>query len=158
MKPAYTLIELMVIVALSAILVGFGLTSYRKAQNRQIGQVAAEQIISILQENQKIANVGKRDDTKCLGPYLGQEITLTTSSNLLRVQGLCQDEDDDETIITIPDITFATTATIIFKPLSGGVDLGGADLLDINFTSSSGLVHQLRVSNPGTIEYLGISP
>ncbi|KKU46431.1 MAG: hypothetical protein UX64_C0007G0001, partial [Microgenomates group bacterium GW2011_GWC2_46_7] len=53
MKPAYTLIELMVVVALSAILVGFGLTSYRKAQNRQIGQAAAEQIISILQENQK---------------------------------------------------------------------------------------------------------
>ncbi len=158
MKPAYTLIELMVVVALSAILVGFGLTSYRKAQNRQIGQAAAEQIISILQENQKIANVGKRDETKCLGPYLGQQITFTTSSNLLRVQGLCQAGDDDELTLTIPGITFTTTATLIFKPLSGGVDLGGADLLNINFTSSSGLVHQLRVSNPGTIEYQGIQP
>ncbi|MFH1244696.1 MAG: prepilin-type N-terminal cleavage/methylation domain-containing protein [bacterium] len=158
MKPAYTLIELMVVISLTAILVGFGLTSYRKAQTRQIGQAATEQIMSILQENQKIANVGKRDDTKCLGPYLGQKITITTASNLLIIQGLCQNNNDDETTIAIPGITFTTSSTLIFKPLSGGVDLGGENLLNLDFVSSSSLAHRLQIKTPGTIEYLGIQP
>ena len=55
----YTLIELMIVISIVSILISFGVSSYTKAQNRQIGQSAGEQIMSILQENQTIALVGK---------------------------------------------------------------------------------------------------
>lgn len=155
MKLGYTLIELMVVISLTSILVGFGLTSYRKAHNRGIGQAAAEQIMSLLYESQKTANVGKRDHIKCLGPYLGMQIILTPP-NLVITRGLCRDNDDDSVSIQIPGIVAITSATILFKPLSGGIDLGGSDSLLIDLTSSANLTHRLKISQPGNIEYLGV--
>lgn len=156
-RPAYTLIELMLVVAMSAILVGVGISSYRRAQSRQIGHAAAEQIIALLYANQKVANVGKRDESTCLGPYLGQFVTFTANTGDITTRSLCRDNNGNAANTTIGGITFLTTSTLTFKPLSAGVDLSSNPLL-LDFTSTTNLTHRVRITPPGNIEYLGVQP
>lgn len=154
----YTLIELMLVIATVAILVSIGVSSYNKAQARQIGKNASEQIISILYENQKIANIGNKD---CVGKYLGQQITLFDSS--INSLSLCIDDNGNQnegilSSIQVSGIKFSSSqTTIIFRPLSQGVDLGdGANELLLTYTSKNLLTYQIRIMSSGTIEYLGI--
>jgi len=150
MKPAYTLIELVIIITIISILVSVGLSAYGKARDRQAGQAAGEKIISILQENQKIANVGK---VGCATKFLGQKVT-TSSTNQITTQSLCEGPDGPSLSIPIPDITFPITSTITFKPLSQGTDLTSD--LNLSYTSTAGNTYLITITRSGTIEYKGV--
>lgn len=151
----YTLIELMLVISIVSILVGFGVNSYIKAQARQIGQIASEKIISILQENQKIANIGSKD---CTGKFVGQKVTLSESA--ITTTSVCMDLTENEGVsknIPIPGVVFTSPTTVIFKPLLFGIDLGvdGEELI-IRYTSKNQLTYQIKLTTTGTIQYLGI--
>lgn len=148
----YTLIELIIVISIIAILISVGITSYSKAQNRQVGQIAGEKIMSILQETQKNANIGKID---CAGKFTGQQLTFV-SPNIIRSQSLCLGGVGTIKDTEIASITFNTTPTIIFFPLSLGVNLGGESEIIIEFTGKSQLIYGIRIDTSGTIEYLGI--
>lgn len=152
-KSAYTLIELMVVISIVAILVSFGISAYTKAQSRQIGQTASEQILSILGENQTSASIGKKD---CSGQYLGQEVVITPP-NTFTSRSLCEGNQGSPTIATIPGITIASGATLIFDSLGHGINLGvvGDELL-LNYTGPTSLSYRIRLTSTGTIEYQGI--
>jgi len=148
----YTLIELIIVISIIAILISIGITSYSKAHNRQIGQIAGEKIITVLQENQKNANIGKID---CVGEFTGQQLTFV-APNIMRSQSLCLGGVGTIKDTKIPNITFNSTPTIIFYPLSQGVNLEGLNELIIEFTSKSQLIYQIRIDTSGTIEYTRI--
>lgn len=149
----YTIVELMIVISIVSLLISFGVSSYTKAQNREIGRSAGEQIVSILQENQTIASVGKKD---CNGKFSGQQV-ITTTPNIFKIRSLCESEEGEETTINIPGIVELTATTIIFTPLSGGMTLSANPLL-LNYTSSSGLTYQVKLTSSGTIENQGIQP
>ncbi|MFH2085834.1 MAG: type II secretion system protein [bacterium] len=151
--PAYTLIELMVIIAIISFLMGFGFTAYTKSRNRQIGQAATEQILSLLRENQKNANIGDKD---CSGQYLGQQVILATP-NILSSQSLCLNDSGVETNTPIPGIIIANNSlqTIIFQPLSSGITLSSTDPFDLDFSNSNS-IYRIRIYSSGIIEYQGI--
>jgi prepilin-type N-terminal cleavage/methylation domain-containing protein len=150
----YTLVELMIVISLVGILIGFGASSYGKARERQVGQSAAEQIISIIQENQTIAQIGKKN---CTGQFIGQQLVFS-GANTLRSRSLCSSDSGPlSPTISIPGITSITSGTIIFNPLSLGVTLP-FDPYTIDFTSSSGIKYAIELSSSGTIEYKGVQP
>lgn len=151
MSKGYTLIELMIVITIVAILVGFGVSAYSKARDRQIGQSAAQQILSVLQAAQTAANVGNKD---CNDKFLGQQLTLT-SPNTLMNQSLCEGDSGAISTISISGITSLTSATILFQPLSLGITLPSNPFF-INFTSSVGINYRIQLNNSGTIEYKGI--
>jgi type II secretory pathway pseudopilin PulG len=157
-KKGYTIVELMITVTIVIVLVSFGFSAYTNAQERQAGQAAAERIMGILKENQQAAAIGKKDNTKCIDGFLGQQVTIMATSNRITTQGLCTEGNDDLIELTISGITFenGTSQVILFKPLSGGVDLGGPSELFINFTGISELSYRIRLTTAGTIEYQGI--
>lgn len=158
MKSAYTLIELMIVVTIISILVGFGISAYTKARDRQVGQIAGEQILAILNENQKIASVGKVD-SGCTGKYLYQQVILSPP-NIISSKSVCKDASGSEyPYPPILGITSLTSTTIRFNPLSLGITLP-SDALEqiISYTTPSALTYYLRVTNSGTIEYQGIQP
>lgn len=154
---AYTLIELMIVIAIVSILVGVGLSAYGRAQSRQVGQTAAEQLLSILQENQKAANVGHRNSATCLGLYLGQTVTFTANTGDVSSQGICQDGNEVAVSTTVPGITFTTNSNVTFKSGSGGIE-GSSLPLNLDFTSSGGMTYRITISQPGSIIYSGIIP
>lgn len=150
-KLGYTLIELMLVISILAILVSLGISAYVKAQARQAGRVAAEQIISLLTENQTIASVGNKD---CNFKFEGQEIVFTLP-NIITTTSTCEGGGRGVSrTTTIPNITFSTARTIIFNPLTYGIDLP-TDPLDISFTSKNGTTYVIQLTKSGAIEYLG---
>lgn len=149
----YTLIELMIIVAIIGILITLGLSAYRKAQDRQIIKNAAEKIISVLQANQTIAEVGKKD---CTGRFIGQQVVVAGSNGDMVAKSICAGGVEGAVKTeSIADVSFDSGATITFNPLSRGIDLGGPDSLTLSFTSTAGVTHHIKLSRTGTIEYLG---
>lgn len=149
----YTLLEIMLVVAITSILISFGVSAYSKAQNRQQGTSAGETIISLIQENQKQASIGKRD---CTGKFVGQQLSVSSGSNTVVSQSLCEGESGSQITTSIPGITWVTSATIIFDPLSLGVNLGGTSPLILRYTSSSGLSYAISLTSAGAMEYLGV--
>lgn len=148
----YTLVELMIVVSIVSILLSFGVSAYGKARGRQIGVAAAEQIISILQENQQIASIGKKD---CSGKFTGQQVSLELPGTI-KAQSLCEASVGTVVEVVIPDITFASTTTIVFNPLTLGIELsGGASEQTLSFTSSSQISYNIQLTRSGTIKYQG---
>lgn len=150
-KFGYTLIELMVVISIVGILVTFGVSAYGKARDKQIGQSAGEQITSILNENQKIANVGDKD---CTGKFIGQQVALSGST--VTSTSLCEGGSVVSKSTPIPEITFSGNYSIIFNPLSLGINLNAASPLSIMYMSTSGATYKILVDKSGTIEYKGI--
>ncbi len=157
MKHGYTLIELMVVVSLTAILTGFGISSYRKAQNRQLGSSAAEQILSLLSQQQKISQVGKIDSA-CTGIYQGQLVTLSLSGNTITTTQICSGNDGTPTIQEFSNITFDQSLTFTFKYGGAGIDLGGATTSNLDFSTPSGLTYRIVLTSAGSITNQGIQP
>ena len=148
----YTLIELMVVIAIVTVLVSIGISAYTKAQARQVGQIAAEQIMSVLQENQNLANIGKKD---CSGKFIGQQVTFI-SPNILKTHSVCEDSHlGADSTTTIPGLTSLTPGTIIFNSLALGATLPD-NPFNLDFTSTNGTKYAIQLTISGTIEYLGI--
>ncbi|EKD80482.1 MAG: hypothetical protein ACD_40C00076G0002 [uncultured bacterium] len=152
MKHGYTLIELIIVVSIISILVSFGISAYGKARDRQIGQAAGEKIVSILQESQTIASVGKED---CTGKYTGQQVILSTSPPTIKTRSTCTGGQGAQTTTSIDGITSLTSTTILFNPLTGGINLG-ASTLNIDFVSTSGITYRIFLTSSGTIENQGV--
>jgi prepilin-type N-terminal cleavage/methylation domain-containing protein len=150
----YTLVELIITISIIAILVVMGISAYTKARNRQIGKSAADQIVSLLIENQKQAKIGNKD---CSGEYLGQIIKYFDGGNTITSQSSCAEGVvGTSKTTTIADISFVGGETITFKPLASGIDLGaGVSSLTLKFVSNS-LTYQIQLTAPGTIVYQGI--
>lgn len=151
---AYTLVEMMIVISIVAVLLGFGLSAYGQARQRQIGQTASEQIISLLQESQTLASIGSKD---CSGKYIGQQVTLSGST--LTTQALCETSSGAQTATVISGITFDSSLTLIFNSLTRGITLeAGAPSQTITFTTTSQLTYQIFLSSTGTIQYQGLKP
>lgn len=154
---AYTLIELMLVISIVAILAGFGISAYSKAQSRQIAVAAGEAILTLLNENQKIASIGKKN---CDGKFAGQQVTFQPPNSVI-AQNLCEVGGiivtGPATNYSIPGVVFDSAPSIIFNPLSFGINLGAGVASPLTFTyhSPSNLTYSIRLQSSGTIEYLG---
>ena len=153
MKKGFSLIELMVAVTIISIMVSIGVSAYGRGKERQSGKAAGDIIMTFLSDNQKKANIGKRD---CIGKYMGQKVTFS-APNILQAQSLCSTSNQNPlpSPTVIPDITGLSNTSVTFKPLSAGIDLGASTSLDITYTSVASKVYTVRINNTGTFEYLG---
>lgn len=152
---AYTLIELMIAISIVSVLVGVGYSSYTKANNRQIGASAGEQLMGILTASQQTSSVGKKD---CDGRYLGLDIHMISGSGFVTTQAQCEGGSGSVITTTIPGISFSSSYTFTFMPLSTGISMGDNSSLTINFTNGTGTIYSLVVTNTGTFEFQGTNP
>lgn len=146
----YTLIEFLIIIAITSLLVLTGFSGYTKSQEKQLALSAKETIITVLQEAQTQASIGQND---CDGIFRGINITLNNST--ISKTPICENNNGTATQTIIPTLTFSDSYTLTFLPLGNGVDLGGVTSLDINYVVNS-INYQVNVSAPGIIMYNGI--
>ncbi len=153
MKKGFTLIELMIAITIIGVLVSMGLSAYGRGRDRQYGVIASEQIISYLQEQQSIANTGKKD---CAGKYLGQQVNISTP-NTFTSQSICEGNNGIMSSMTVPNIAINSGTTLVFNPLSKGIEIAGSiSQFTLTYLSSANLTYSITIVNSGTIEYLGL--
>lgn len=157
MKPkGFTLIELLVSITIIGILLSLGISAYAKARDRQEIRAMGETILLTLKEAQKAAIVGDKDCNKGLN-YI--QVSFTADDDFITTQTFCTQDPGTPNITQIENMTFQTSGTIKFKPLNGGMDLGGPNEIDIDFSSdNSNLKHRIKVQTPGSITYYGETP
>jgi len=138
MKSAqgFTLIELLITITITTTLATFGFNAYSSAQR-------------------KLALVGTRP-SDCLGPFQGYQLAFTADSNIITTTPLCETVDGATTTHTINNIAFSATQSFSYRPLVGGVDLGGATTLDLEYLDTNSQTHQIIIDKSGTYEYEGI--
>lgn len=150
MMGGFTLIELMIAISITSVLVTIGVSAYGKARERQIGQNALEVVLTNLNSNQSIAQIGKKD---CAGKFIGQVVEIDAPATISSYS-LC--ESGSGAVTTSPpidNIIFTSDYTITFNPLSLGINLGGGSTEQIiQFTSVSGTTYQIKLTSSGTIE------
>lgn len=153
MKHGYTLVELMIVVVIVGVLVSLGISAYGKARDRQAGQSAVEAILTLLQEVQTKASIGKID---CTEKFLGQQLTIQ-SPNIFKQQSICENDPGVETTTTISGVAGITpqTSVITFQPLSLGISLP-TNPLTLAILGDNGQTYQIELTSAGTIEYLGM--
>lgn len=150
-RLGYTLVELMIVISIVAILLTFGISAYGKARDRQLGQAASEQVLTLLQESQKKANIGDKD---CTGKYLGQQV-ITGNPNIITSQSICEGNVGVLTTTTIPNISSLVVTTITFNPLASGTTLTTAPL-NLDIVTSSGSTWRILLNTAGVIEFKGM--
>jgi|APSaa5957512576_1039674.scaffolds.fasta_scaffold23131_1 prepilin-type N-terminal cleavage/methylation domain-containing protein len=157
MKSAqgFTLIELLITITITTTLATFGFNAYSSAQRRQAIKSATTEITSILDSTHKLALVGTRP-SDCLGPFQGYQLAFTADSNIITTTPLCETVDGATTTHTINNIAFSATQSFSYRPLVGGVDLGGATTLDLEYLDTNSQTHQIIIDKSGTYEYEGI--
>jgi len=150
-KHGYTLVELLIVITLTALLITAGISAYSKAADIQASKSATETILTTLTSAQKAATSGKND---CTGAYLGEIITTTSGSSAMTITSSCQGGGGVTREVSLNTFTFATTTNITFRPLNQGVDTGLADFQYLDYTNSSE-TYRIQIDRTGAIKPQG---
>ncbi len=149
---AFTLVELLVVVSISAIFLTLGFSAYRKTQERQTLHNAAKKTETILRSIQKKAVVGDRD---CDGTFHHYDVKILANNNQITSQAICKNSNGIIKTFTIPGIIFTNGCDLIFKPLHGGFNLVNPQQtsFDIQLTlqENQNLTATIHLAQPGTI-------
>lgn len=151
----FTLIELLITITIATTLATFGFSAYSKAQRKQLIITATTNITSLLDSTRKLSLVGTRPLT-CTGAFLGYQLASTISENTLSITPLCTTTSGDTVVHTIDNITFASSESVIYRPLVGGVDLAGSTTLNLEYLDDNAATHRIVISESGNYHYEGI--
>ncbi|MEK7513537.1 MAG: prepilin-type N-terminal cleavage/methylation domain-containing protein [Patescibacteria group bacterium] len=145
MRRGFTLIELMVVVAISAVVMSGGIAAYRGfADKYQIKQAGSE-FQTNLKLFQRKAMSGEKP-TECLGGFEGIRVRRIDASNYA-FQAQCGTVDGDEQIIALPEGTIFNTANfdLFFATLNSAVT--GAQTVEITATGSVNIYEVIIEAN-----------
>jgi len=148
----YTLIELLITISITTILITFGMNAYRKSSDLQTIKSQTETIIITLTSAQKAATTGKTD---CTSRYVGEQVQVSAGSSTITTTSICSTDQGAPRIISLIDMTFTQDATLLFKPLNQGIDLGGSNTLNLDYQNSQNEVYRIEISQSGTIRSAG---
>lgn len=147
----YTLIELLIVIGITSVLITYGISAYRKSSERQQLKHETSLILSALTETQKEASTGKAD---CEGLYLGEQLTIIELSSTITIQSICELSSGTPKTITLNKSQFANSYSLIFKPLSQGIEFSTSGNLNLDYIFNT-LTYRIVITPAGSINYLG---
>lgn len=117
----YTLLEVLVVLASTAILFTAGFAGFRQYERRQQLATAIKNLKTDLVLTQQLALSGQKP-TDCTGTLQGYKIVLNTMDYTIYVS--CNDDEPVKGPISYgPNIEYSGPASILFKVLAQGTDL-----------------------------------
>jgi len=142
----FTLIELIVTITIMMLLLGSGIVSYLRFNDRQAVLAAGEELTAILRVAQTRARVGDRPDG--CDQLQAYHVRLPFESSVVSLVAECENGSFTRSQITLSANTQATQAIDIgFRVLHGGVINPGT----VTLSSPQGLEYQLSVTEGGEI-------
>lgn len=155
LSRGYTLIELLIVITLTAMLITFGVSAYRRAADIQAIKSNTESLLQALTAAQKAATTGRAD---CAGRYLGETVTTVANSTSLTTTATCDGGSGTVRTVTLSGFHFLSSQSLTFRPLSQGIDTGATDTFNLDYSNGT-TTHRIQVTRGGTIQALGrISP
>ena len=160
MRKAFTIVELLVVMALIALMAGSGAAISLSAGRKKAVDRAAEDLATAMRQARDFAQAGKKDCSVCKGydgicnnfdvvPLKGWQVVVDGSG--YTVQGMC-----GGTTFGNPKKNFlngvtatAGTGTVLFNPLSLGTNLGSD--LTITLSASGTTPKSVKVTKNGEV-------
>ena len=147
MRPGFSLIEILVTITVALVIMGGGIASFIRFNERQTLLGAAQELQTYLRSAQTKARVGDRPvDCQRLEAY---QVTMIQGSSQVEISAVC---DDGQLFLQrqedLPSAVTATNpVTVEFLVLHGGV----SQAADINLVSGSGSSYEFNVTQGGEI-------
>lgn len=143
----YTLIEVLLVVAISALMVGGGIAAFIRYNDRQAVLTTALELQTYIRSAQQKAQVGDRP-TGC-DRLLGYQLTATaTNPVVVTLTADCVTSDVVRQTITLRSgITLSQALNLRYAGLTGGFDAAQT----VTLTSTSGYSYRFSVARGGEI-------
>lgn len=153
MKRAFTIVELLVVMALVAIVSGASVSVSLQAGRRKAVDRAAEDLAQSMRQARDFAQAGKKDTTQCGSgtsaiPLEGWKVDVV--SNSYTVKGICGTDFGIRTVNFQGGVT-ATTGTALFRPISQSAVLTGTFPIWLSATGTS-YKNTVTVSSGGEVK------
>lgn len=145
MRKAFTLIELMVVMALVALMAGSGAAISLSSGRKKAVEGAAENLASAMRQARDYAQAGKKD-ASC-GTVLLDGWQVVVDSSGYTVQGKCGGTTFGNPKKNFSNGVISTSGSVFFNPLSLGAVLSG-----VPFTlSANGYTKTVTVTKNGEV-------
>ncbi|KKU02964.1 MAG: hypothetical protein UX52_C0007G0005 [Candidatus Amesbacteria bacterium GW2011_GWA1_46_35] len=147
MRRAFTIVELLVVMALVALMAGSGAAISLSAGRKKAVDRAAEDLATAMRQARDFAQAGKKD-LSCGQSLDGWQVIVETTR--YTVQGKCGSPFGVRQINFLGGVTATNgTGTILFKPLSLGTDLTSSRIITL---SVSGFTQKVSITNQGEVK------
>ncbi len=150
MKPAFTLVEILVAMTILAIIAGVGIAGFRLAAQRQSVDAAQGHLVGVLSQAQSNASAGVENSSCGATSLSGWRVTFT--ANTYTIEALC-----GATTFSSKTYTLATAITIttlpvpnpiLFKTLRSGTNIPNTTTITL---TGNGIIRNISVSNVGQV-------
>ncbi len=150
--PAFTLVELLVVISISTIFLTLGFSAYHQTQNRQTLHNAAKKTEAILRSIQKKAESGDKD---CQGFFRYYHVHISPNSNTITSQAICKESQGNVKTYTLQEVKFVNGCTLHFRTLSQGLNIITPNQSSFDLTlqleTNPNLTTNLKIAKPGLI-------
>lgn len=138
MKKAFTIVELMVVMALIALMAGSGAAISLSAGRKKAVDGAAEDLATAMRQARDYVQAGKKD-VGCAAPLDGWQVVVDSSG--YTVQGKCGGTYfGNPKKIFQNGVTTTYNGTVFFNPLSLGTNITGNLIITLRATGASNTV------------------
>ena len=149
-KTGYTLIEVLVGLAIIGLLFTIGYAGYRDFAKRQVLNNAYEELKINLTLARQLALSGEKPSA-CGGNFLGNELRISSDGTSYSIHLKCQSTATTKKTINLPSgITISGTSPIRFNLLGQGTNLTANT--DITVTQLNGGSKKITITQQGTIK------
>lgn len=152
MRSGYTLIELIVVIAIMGLLVGASIAGFNTLNQRQTVLSAGREVLSIMRTAQQRAISGQKPTSGTCDQLLGYSVKGTVNSDTYTLNTVCLNSDVPSTAIMqsykmANGVIFVSTFTTQFNVQTGGA---GGSIGDVQLKNS---VHTytINISSAGDI-------
>lgn len=156
-RSGFTLIELVVVIAIIGLLVGGSVAGYVQLNNRQVVQTSAQGLISVMRQAQQRALSGKKPTSGCT-TLTGYRVA--GSGNSYTLDAVCS----NATITigsykTSPNVIIGSAINVLFPVLTGGASgtIGNISVCTANNNvCAANYVNIINVNAGGDVSDLGL--
>lgn len=147
MKKAFTIVELLVVMALVALMAGSGAAISLSAGRKKAVDRAAEDLASAMRQARDFAQAGKKDPA-CSQPLDGWQVVVDPSG--YTVQGKCGATFGNPKKSFSNGVSTIYSGTVLFMPLSLGTNLTGNLTITLRATGTS-YINTVTVTKNGEV-------
>lgn len=146
-EGGFTLIEILVVLVISALMVSSGMVAYFRFRDRQVAKADADQVVEFLRLSQRRALAGEKP-SECAGlQFDGYEVSVDTVTKTLRSAASCGSAVTPENSIVTTSVIDTSRPSWLFAALNGATTTGQM------YFSYGSVIYKVSIGGTGSVEY-----